>query len=290
MIAMNAGFAQLCRKRLLLPNNFMKDSWLFDNKHNLPTTDPSPAGTRGKEKMKGMERNISNEQELEQNLRKLGELYEEGKDRLNDISEICNCSMAFNTDSEAHARLYEILKEIRDLAAAQIQKLQTGPAIAITRNYEKFFTPEDVAWFMVEHLDPKDGDEILEPSAGNGSLVRAVIEKAPGATVFAFEINQKYEKDLKEAGAKIVVIKDFLTIPVYATFTSCIANPPFGNDTDLQAHFNHIRKHVKKGGKIVMIVPYDFDPKCEHYVSHVNNWSKNSDGTTTPIKIIEFVN
>lgn len=160
----------------------------------------------------------------------------------------------------------------------------------LQRNYEKFFTPEDVAWFMVEHLDPKEGDAILEPSAGNGSLVRAVIEKAPGAIVFAFEVNEKYRKDLKEAGAKIVVIKDFLEAPEFSKWTSCIANPPFGNETNLQDHFDKIRRVVKKGGKIVMIVPYDFDPKVQHHVSHLNNWSSNSDGTTTPIKIIEFNN
>lgn len=158
------------------------------------------------------------------------------------------------------------------------------------RNYEKFFTPEDVAWFMAEHLDPKPGDVILEPSAGNGSLVRAVYEKCPGAHVFAFEINGKYEPEIRNAGSKVVVIKDFLTVPCYAKFTGCIANPPFGNGIDLRAHFDHIRLHVRKGGKIVMIVPADFDPQCEHKVSHLNNWSSNSDGTTTPIKIIEFIN
>lgn len=104
------------------------------------------------------------------------------------------------------------------------------------RNYEKFFTPEDVAWYMAEHLDPKEGDAVLEPSAGNGSLVKAVLDKCPKAIVFAFEVNEKYRQDLKDAGAKIVVIKDFLLTPEIAKWTSCIANPPFGNETNLQEH------------------------------------------------------
>lgn len=158
------------------------------------------------------------------------------------------------------------------------------------RNYEKFFTPEDVAWYMAEHLDPQPDEVFLEPSAGNGSLVRAVMEKCPRAHVFAFEINPEYEQDIKDAGAKVVVIKNFLEIPCYAKFTGCIANPPFGNETDLRAHFDHIRLHVKTGGKVVMIVPADFDPKCEHRTHNLNNWSTNSDGTTTTIKIIEFDN
>lgn len=161
---------------------------------------------------------------------------------------------------------------------------------AIQRNYEKFFTPEDVAWYLVEHLDPRPGQAVLEPSAGNGSLVRAVIKKCSDAIVFAFEVNRKYEQDLRDAGAKIVVIKDFLEAPELAKWTSCVANPPFGNGIDLQAHFDKICRVVKTGGKIIMIVPADFDPKRDHKMHYLNNWSSNSDGTTTQIKIIEFNN
>lgn len=157
------------------------------------------------------------------------------------------------------------------------------------RDYTKFFTYPETASFMASLLNPEDMDAILEPSAGNGALVKAVKNIAPKSIVFAFEIDKQWEKDLRKC-ANIVVIKDFLTIPVYAKFTSCVANPPFGNGTDLRAHFNHIRDHVKTGGKIVMIVPDEFNPLCEHNKYPLENWSTNKDGTTTPIKIIEFIN
>lgn len=164
------------------------------------------------------------------------------------------------------------------------------------RNYEKFFTPSYIAKYMVGLLGPKEGDVILEPSAGKGSIVRAIKEHNAGCIVMAFDINEQFEPFLRNAGANVVVIKDFLSIPIYAHFTSCIANPPFGNGIDLQAHFDCICDHVKSGGKIVMIVPQDFNPTYEkhlikNYTAHaLDNWSKNSDGTTTQIKIIEFNN
>lgn len=158
------------------------------------------------------------------------------------------------------------------------------------RDFRKFFTPDNIAWWMAELLNPQDDDVILEPSAGNGSLVRAVLEENPKAIVFAFEINEIYRDNLKEAGAKVVVIKDFLETPELAKFSGCIANPPFGNGVDLQAHFDKIRRLVKLDGRIVMIVPFDFDPNCKHTQFDCENWSKNSGGTITEIKIIDFKN
>lgn len=158
------------------------------------------------------------------------------------------------------------------------------------RDYSKFFTPSPIALYLTSLIKLNTGDVVLEPSAGNGSIVRAIKIKNAGVKVFAFEINEDYKNYLYNAGANVVVIKDFLSIPVYAKFTSCISNPPFGNGIDLQAHFDSIRKHVKTGGEVVMILPDDFEVNCEHKKIPIENWSQNSDGTTTKIKIVHFIN
>ncbi len=164
------------------------------------------------------------------------------------------------------------------------------------RDYTKFFTPDHVAKYLVSLVNPQTGDVVLEPSAGNGAIVRAIKQHNAGVKVFSFDINNKYKRLLIDAGADVVVIRDFISIPVYAKFTSCISNPPFGNGIDLQAHFDHICSHVKDGGHIVMIVPLDFSPNCKKHiiknetVRPLENWAKNSDGTTTEIKILEFKN
>ena len=159
------------------------------------------------------------------------------------------------------------------------------------RDYSKFFTPPDIARFMVNLLNPKGGEIILEPSAGDGSLVRAIKEKCVSCIVIAIEITKGYKPYLRNAGANIVLVEDFLTHDGYATISSCIANPPFGNENDVYAHYKAIRAHVKVGGKVVMIVPRDFKPDAHERVEHnIDNWATNSDGSTTEIKIIEFIN
>jgi 16S rRNA A1518/A1519 N6-dimethyltransferase RsmA/KsgA/DIM1 with predicted DNA glycosylase/AP lyase activity len=156
------------------------------------------------------------------------------------------------------------------------------------RDYRKFFTYPETAKFMADQLDPKPGQVILEPSAGNGALVKAVKEKCPRAIVFACEIDEQWESELK-ALTSVVVIKDFLEYPTWPKHNGCIANPPFGNGTDLKAHVDRMIEATIIGGKLVILVPEDFDPGVPHNTYPLENWSKNSDGTTTPIKIIEFV-
>lgn len=161
------------------------------------------------------------------------------------------------------------------------------------RDYSKFFTYPETAAYMAGLLNAAFGEKILEPSAGNGALIRAVKKHSGnGVLMYACEIQEHNADDLEEI-CHWYVIADFLTDEIsedWILFDGCIANPPFGNGVDLQAHFDKIRRIVKYDGKIVMIVPEDFDPGITHKVHPLENWSKNSDGTTTPIKIIEFNN
>lgn len=169
------------------------------------------------------------------------------------------------------------------------------------RDYSKFFTYPETAKYMAKLLDAKPGDKILEPSAGNGNLIRAVKEySGDGVLFYACELQEQHA-DVLEKICHWYVIADWLSDEIsedWMLFDGCIANPPFGNGVDLQAHFDKIRTMVKYGGKIVAIVPEDFNityhnnkQLIKNYTAHpLENWSKNSDGTTTPIKIIEFIN
>lgn len=54
-----------------------------------------------------------NQNDFEGKLDRLGDLYEEGKDCLSQIF----------SPAKEHARLYEILREMRDMAAGQMQTI-----------------------------------------------------------------------------------------------------------------------------------------------------------------------
>lgn len=73
-----------------------------------------------------MSKQISNKEDFQKLLLDLGKLYEEGKDCLHSIYGAVNVS-PFSEDKERHARLYDILREMRDIAAAQMQKIHWIP-------------------------------------------------------------------------------------------------------------------------------------------------------------------
>lgn len=160
------------------------------------------------------------------------------------------------------------------------------------RNYEKFFTPKEVCHRLCAIADIKHGDWILEPSAGCGNIVELIRRDWPKAHVFAVEQNPAYELPLRSV-TDHVFIGDFFDYSKYSNkhFDICIANPPFGNETNLEYHIGRMQYHVRKGGKIVSIVPYDFIPDVPSFTTwKLDNWATNSDGTVTPIKIISFTN
>jgi hypothetical protein len=59
---------------------------------------------------------ILNEKEFDDSLTELGNLYEEGKDCLHSLS-------ILEDEKKDYWRLFEILKEMRDLSAINMQKL-----------------------------------------------------------------------------------------------------------------------------------------------------------------------
>ena len=157
------------------------------------------------------------------------------------------------------------------------------------RDYKKFFTPPDVALRMAKLLLRHNPRYILEPSAGNGSLVRAIKHINSECHVVAFEINPKFKKDLEEV-ANMVIIHDFLECNLKGDFDAVIANPPFNKETSIDEHIKMMMQVVRPGGVILTIVPSPTTLTVPSFVFPLTNWAKNKDGFITPIEIREFIN
>lgn len=70
---------------------------------------------------------------------------------------------------------------------------------------------------------------VLEPSAGNGALVRPLV--AAGAEVYAIELDDRYAPELRNAGAAALWFDNFLEFKPYddrwRAFDLCVMNPPY---------------------------------------------------------------
>lgn len=77
-----------------------------------------------------------------------------------------------------------------------LKQLQSGKDYAAQKKEFQFFgTPESVADEIISHVELTEGMKILEPSAGRGSLIKALQKQLPTAKVDAYEAmpeNRKY--------------------------------------------------------------------------------------------------
>lgn len=93
---------------------------------------------------------------------------------------------------------------------------------------DRYYTPPHLARVMVGLANPRPGDHVLEPSAGDGALFAQI---APtGAWTLAFDI------EASPTSGYSIRRADFLTlVPAgYPAIDFAIMNPPYKNSLDLQ--------------------------------------------------------
>jgi len=118
-----------------------------------------------------------------------------------------------------------------------------------------FVTPPEIAEKMVDYLDVQDGMCTLEPSAGTGPLVKAVLDRVD-TEVLAYEINMDLCSALRQKFPDYkcqVRQKDFLEVTDFnGCYPRIIMNPPFVNGSDIK-HINHALTFLRPGGRLVAL-------------------------------------
>lgn len=123
-----------------------------------------------------------------------------------------------------------------------------------------FPTPAALARDVIEAANIKIGDEVLEPSAGEGALVR--LAQLEGALVTAVEVDAKRAENLRAkcgAGLDALHVADFLALSSdeIGTFDAVVMNPPFSLPGRALAdidHVSHAFTFLRPGGRLVAIM------------------------------------
>lgn len=138
-----------------------------------------------------------------------------------------------------------------------IDRLTGGESVNIKKEFQFFATPAKLADRLVElaELNEHDGrgfGSILEPSAGQGAIVKAIHEATGYTSVVGYELMEENRQILKKMHAFHVIGEDFLQADESSKYDYIIANPPFSKNQDI----DHIRKMYavcEDGGRIVTI-------------------------------------
>lgn len=135
---------------------------------------------------------------------------------------------------------------------AMKESLRAG--VQIVAAPQLFPTPHDLAARMVDELDIQANDTVLEPSAGTGNLLQAVMNDNTAKHVVAVEINYTLAERLRrEYPLTHVHNMDFLQYerPQWKV-DRIIMNPPFQNGDDIK-HIKHALTMLKEGGRLVAL-------------------------------------
>jgi len=134
--------------------------------------------------------------------------------------------------------------------AAVAEALRKG--VQVVSAPSLFPTPPEVATRLVSLADIRPGHRVLEPSAGTGSLVRAIRESHPEADVTAVEVNTRLAAALSGM-VRRVECADFLTIGEnLGEYDRVVMNPPFERGADLD-HIKHAFALLAPGGRLVAV-------------------------------------
>lgn len=130
--------------------------------------------------------------------------------------------------------------------------------------HDYFATPEPVGYKMVQWLQSKPGQSLLEPSAGDGAIARWMPDNTYNTVVEpSRDLTPKLMRNV--AGAKVVE-STFENFDLHNKFDGIAMNPPFGKGKDrggklAMEHVTKAYKHLKDGGRLIAIIPDG--PACQ---------------------------
>lgn len=137
----------------------------------------------------------------------------------------------------------------RDVHASDLQSKTT----ALAKNLSFYPSPELVVTALLKDLWITEESRVLEPSAGTGAIVKALLAK--GARVDAIEIHPDRVAELERIGGRLKVLSaNFLQVPANPIYTHVVMNPPFYG-THWMEHVTHAFDFLAPGGKLVAVLP-----------------------------------
>ncbi|MEX5635776.1 methyltransferase [Parafrankia sp. FMc2] len=168
--------------------------------------------------------------------------------------------------------------------------LASGQAPAMPKaphQIESYFaTPDALAQLVVEAYTDVPGlspfARVLEPSAGDGALVRAVRRVNPGVEVVAVEPNAERAGRIDDGSGLVTVqTETFETVArrhgqiEARPFDAVVMNPPFtlpGAATAWIDHVNLAWSLLRPGGRLTAIVPAGFTYRTDRKHRDLREW------------------
>lgn len=137
-----------------------------------------------------------------------------------------------------------------------LAQISQGTKVNIQKEYQFFATSDKLADELVNVADIREFDLILEPSAGQGAIIKAIHRKHPGHLVHYCELMALNRSVLAKLKDVQYITDNFLKLGqsevTTGIFHKIIANPPFSKNQDID-HILQMWGCLAPGGRIVTI-------------------------------------
>jgi adenine-specific DNA-methyltransferase len=152
----------------------------------------------------------------------------------------------------------QIIKEID--TKNKDTKNEEIPSIATKHNLGQYFTTNNELKEKVLGFILNKPSNILEPSIGQGDLVRFIIDRIPNVTFDMYEIDPKI-KVLEKIQKDEIVYGDFMNQKITKTYETIVGNPPYVRTKNRNLYIKFTEKCydlLSDNGELIFIVPSDF--------------------------------
>ena len=151
-----------------------------------------------------------------------------------------------------------------------LDQIANGEKRNLKKEFQFFATPEKLADELVYLADLKQHDTILEPSAGQGAIVKA-INKVCDVVPDCFELMDVNTLILKKSGLSFNLIGEDFLKNEGKTYSKIIANPPFTKNQDID-HLKAMYNCLSRGGKLVCITSESWVNGSQKKQVEFKNW------------------
>ncbi|MBT8410302.1 MAG: adenine methyltransferase, partial [Octadecabacter sp.] len=163
-----------------------------------------------------------------------------------------NAHLLFDPDAldMVNKGLAEYYGEVLPDAPEENAKPQPGTDVA--RDLQFYRTPDRVADELVDRAGLRDGMSVLEPSCGDGAILKA-LSRFGRVRAVGYEIDPTRAATARLTGYGVVA-RNFLDVPPEPIFDRVLMNPPFYG-RHYQKHVEHARRFLKPDGVLYAILP-----------------------------------
>jgi hypothetical protein len=137
-----------------------------------------------------------------------------------------------------------------DLKENLDEAIEQGEVIDLKKLFQQYYTPELLAKQAVDLADIVEDDNVLEPSAGQGAILKEILNFV--SYCFYCEIDEKNREILKMINGAKSHGTDFLFCGDDMKFSKIVMNPPFSSSQDVK-HILHAYSLLANGGRLVSI-------------------------------------